>query len=68
MTDVKLGDIEEFPALDPIPVYAVNVDPNTNEVKVKINNKMNNEATLKTLSKTSEDSNEIVVIIGSGNH
>ncbi|XP_046442714.1 apoptosis-inducing factor 3-like isoform X2 [Daphnia pulex] len=62
----KTGDIEEFPALDPIPVYTVNVDPNTNEVKVKINNKTSNESTHKPLCKTSKDSNEVVLIIGSG--
>jgi hypothetical protein len=47
-------------------VYTVNVDPNTNEVKVKINNKTSNESTHKPLCKTSKDSNEVVVIIGSG--
>lgn len=66
---VKLGDIEEFPALDPIPVYPVNIDPNTNEVKVtiKANNGTNNQVTQKPLCKASQDSNEIVLIIGSGN-
>lgn len=47
-------------------MYTVNVDPNTNEVKVKINNKTSNESTHKPLCKTSKDSNEVVVIIGSG--
>jgi hypothetical protein len=64
----KLGDIEEFPALDPIPVYPVNVDPDTDEVKVTIrtNSGSNNQGCQKTLCRTSEDSTEIVVIIGSG--
>nr|CAH0112337.1 unnamed protein product [Daphnia galeata] len=66
--DSKTGDIEEFPALDPIPVYPVNIDPNTNEVKVtiKANNGTNNQVTQKPLCKASQDSNEIVLIIGSG--
>ncbi|KAI9561897.1 hypothetical protein GHT06_012859 [Daphnia sinensis] len=64
----KTGDIEEFPALDPIPVYPVNIDPTTNEVKVtlKNNSHLNNQGATKKLCKASEDNSEIVVIIGSG--
>ncbi len=64
-----LGDIEEFPALDPIPVYPVNVDPTTDEVKITIkstNILSKNQGRIKTLCKASEDSSEVVVIIGSG--
>lgn len=65
---ITIGDIEEFPALDPIPVYPVDIDPITNEVKVSIkkNSQHSSPGTMKTLCKASEDNNEVVVIIGSG--
>lgn len=65
---ITLGDIEEFPALDPIPVYPVNIDPTTNEVKVTLRNNshLSSQNATKTLCKASEDNSEIVVIIGSG--
>lgn len=64
----KTGDIEEFPALDPIPVYPVNIDPTTNEVKVTLRNNshLSSQNATKTLCKASEDNSEYVVIIGSG--
>lgn len=63
-----LGDIEEFPALDPIPVYPVRVDPATNEVKVKISasKNLNARSGVKPLSKATEGNEELVLIIGSG--
>lgn len=66
-----LGDIEEFPGLDPIPVYPVKVDPTTGEVEVTIKkNQMlsKNHGIQKPLCKASAENKEIVVIIGSGNH
>lgn len=64
-----IGDIEEFPALDPIPIYPVRVDPHTNEIKVRISpNKLNgNHGVSKPLSKAVKGNIEVVVIIGSGN-
>ncbi len=65
-------DIEEFPALDPIPVYPVRVDPVTNEIKVKISSDKISSSTnashgvIKPLSKFAEGNNETVLIIGSG--
>lgn len=64
-----IGDIEEFPALDPLPVYPVNVDPTTNEVKISIKSSnilSKNQGIVRPLCKASEDNNESVVIIGSG--
>lgn len=65
----SIGDIEEFPALDPIPVYPVRVDSSTDEIKVKISaDKVLNahHGVTKPLGKAAEGNSESVVIVGSG--
>lgn len=69
---ITKGDIEEYPALDPVPVYPINIDPVTDEVKITISARvfatMNHHSNQKPLCKASESSNEVVLIIGSGNY
>ena len=61
------GDIEEFPALDPIPSFPVTVDGTTNEVKLTISKDfLSNKSTSKMLCKRDENNDNVVVIIGSG--
>lgn len=65
----RIGDIEEFPALDPIPIYPVRVDSNTNEIKVRISHGKllnGNHGVSKPLGKADDGNSEIVVVIGSG--
>lgn len=63
-----VGDIEEFPALNPVPVYPVRIDTKTDEVKVRISSKTHvGGQVLKPLCKAKEKNTDTVIIIGSGN-
>jgi len=65
---LSLGDIEEFPGLDPIPAYPIQIDQTTNEVKINITpkNKQKGNDVIKPLCKSDDANEDIVLIIGSG--
>lgn len=64
--DTKTGDIEEFPALDPIASYPVRVEVATGEVKVSLSVGSGERPAAKALCRRNRTNTDSVVIIGSG--
>ena len=64
----RAGDIEEFPALDPIPRYPVRIDSTTNEVKISFpkNPLVQGDHAHKALRQRDKTNENVVLIIGSG--
>ena len=61
------GDIEEFPALNPIPTYRAKIDQITNEVKITLSSQLMKQNNIfRPLCKSDDSNQDIVVIIGSG--
>lgn len=62
----RTGDIEEFPALDPIASYPVRVEVATGEVKVSLSVGSGERPAAKALCRRNRTNTDSVVIIGSG--